>query len=252
VEDAPYNEKLSFIIKWIVVILFVLMLFVIYIPNNIWAKEKQIRKLAHWKMTQLWDAQRMYHALTNSYNDDLRATLRFVSQVRDSILADSMYTGEQYINFQNNRIKIKIPNFWDYEYDTTFAFPYEATDTTYETIYTAAVPNPQTGLKDTIYLNKRRDTYVYKDSLWEGQILDTALDIRVEKVEKYKRFNLVDSLLICPLTKEEYYTERTKDNKIRIVSPTRGGVRFPVYHFWTFEDTGHGYIEDGEKSWAKF
>lgn len=252
-EDAAYSGKLSFIIKWVVVVLFIVMLFVIYIPQAIWNKEDKVRDLAHWKMMQLWDAERMYKKLTGAYNDDLHSTLQFISQVRDSVLADSMYTDQQFINFQGNRIKINIPQYWTEDYDTAFAFPYAANDTSYEKIYTALVPNEETGMKDTLYLNARRDAYVYTDSLWEGSIIDTAEDIRVEKVLKYKRFNLVDSLMVCPLTGKEYYTERAgkEGEKIRIVSPTKGGINFSVYHFWTYTDTGHGFIEDGDASWEK-
>lgn len=247
--EANYSEKLSFTIKWITVLLIVIFFFVIYIPKAIWEDEGHYRNLAHWKMAQLWDAEEAYNDITGKYNNDLKETMTFISMVRDSVLADSMYIGDQFINFKGERLSITVPEFWAMEYDTMFAFPYMAKDSSLEIIYTAVMPNDETGINDTTFYNKARDGFIFNDSLWTGWIIDTTKEMRYESVQKYKRFNLVDSLMVCPLTKKQYYVEELEEGKIAILSPTRGGVNFSVKTFWTFVDTGHGAIVDGVSSW---
>jgi hypothetical protein len=75
--------------------------------------------------------------------------------------------------------------------------------------------------------------------------------MRIEKVVKYERYNLVDSLLVCPLMNEVYQSVLSEDSVLTIYCPTRGGVEFDRYYFFTFSDTGHGFIRDGERSWQK-
>lgn len=252
-EQQYYSEKWSFIIKWIAVILLVILLLVIFIPSNIWKNEQDMRKRSQWKMEQLWDAQRMYYKLTGHYDADMEGVLWFVSAVRDSILADSEYIGEQYIQYKGDKIQINVPEFWFTEYDTVFSRPYHAKDTNLVGVYKAVEMNYETGSWDTIYLGENKDRYKYTDTLWEGIILDTTIDTIIEKVIKYKHFNLVDSLLVCPLTNEPYDVEvkgKEKDT-VTIFSPIRGGYTDRKYFFFTFSDTGHGYIMNGEASWDR-
>jgi len=248
-DTQSYSETLSFIIKWITVLLIVIFLFVVYVPKAIWEDESYYRNLAHWKMSQLWDAQEAYHALTGEYSENMGDVMRFISMVRDSVLADSMYFGEQTLIFDGKPVTVNVGDFWAFEFDTMFAFPYMARDSSLETIYTAVIPNPETGLNDTSFYNRDRDRFIYADSLWTGWIIDTTEDMRYENVQKYKRFNLVDSLMECPLTGKDYIVKFVDSAKIAIVSPTRGGINFSVKTFWTFTDTGHGAIVDGEASW---
>ncbi|MDD3806873.1 MAG: hypothetical protein PHE86_02390 [Candidatus Marinimicrobia bacterium] len=250
-EQKAYNETWSFIVKWITVILLVVLVLVIIIPWRIWQEEDYYRELCHWKMTNLWNAQRLYHELRKEYNPNLRETLQFIDQVRDSILADSMYVRNQKIFFNNKWIDINIPQYWHEDFDTTFAHAYSAQDTFEEIIYTALVPNEETGLIDTIFLNEDRDRWIYSDSLWEGRIIDTNSELRIERVMKYESYNLVDSLLVCSLVNELYQSELSEDSILTIYCPTRGGVEFKRYYFFTFSDTGHGYIHDGKRSWKK-
>lgn len=248
-EQQAYNEKWSFVVKWITVILLVVLLFVIVIPWSIWKEEQYYRDLCHWKMTNLWNSQRLYHDLRKEYNPNLREALQFIDQVRDSVLADSMYVRDQRINFNNEWVKIFVPPYWHEDFDTSFANSYSAQDTSEEIIYTALVPNDQTGLIDTMYLNRVRDRWMYADTLWEGRIIDTNVEMRIERVMKYDRYNLVDSLLICPLVKEMYTASLSEDSVLTIYCPTRGGVEYSRYYFFTFSDTGHGHIRDGNRSW---
>ncbi|MBW6458240.1 MAG: hypothetical protein K0B52_03665 [FCB group bacterium] len=250
-EQKYYSEKWSFVIKWIAVILIVILLLVIFIPSNIWQQENNMRKRSQWKMEQLWQAQRMYEKLTGYYDADMKGVLWFVSAVRDSILADSTYIGEQYINYKGKRVRIRVPMLWFSEYDTLFANPYPARDTSLAEVYTAIELNLETGYWDTIFLAQDKDQYKYMDTLWQGVILDTTIDTIIERVTKYNRFNLVDSLLVCPLTGLEYEVSvKGKDrDTVTIHSPIRGGFFERKYLFFTFKDTGHGFIMNGEASW---
>jgi hypothetical protein len=250
-EQQYYSEKWSFIIKWIAVILVVILLLVIFIPNSIWKEENEMRMRSQWKMEQLWHAQRMYKKLTGYYDADMKGVLWFVSAVRDSILADSQYVGNQYINYKGERVNINVPALWFTEYDTLFANSYPARDTNYAEVYTAIEPNLETGMWDTIFLAEDRDRYKYTDSLWQGIILDTVIDTIIERVTKYKNFNLVDSFLVCPLTDLEYNirVKGEDDDTVIIHSPIREGYFERKYFFFTFKDTGHGYIMNGEASW---
>lgn len=252
-EQQYYNEKWSFVIKWIAVILIVILLLVIFIPNNIWRNENDMRNRSHWKMEQLWDAQRMYHKLTGYYDADMKGVLWFVSAVRDSILADSEYIGNQIITYKGEDVTIQVPEFWFTEYDTVFSNPYNAKDTSLVGVYTAVEYNGETGTWDTVYLGENKDRYKYTDTLWEGVILDTTIDTIIEKVIKYKHFNLVDSLLVCPLTDKEYKVavKGKESDTVFIYSPVRGGYKDRKYFFFTYKDTGHGFIMNGEASWDK-
>ncbi|RKY54591.1 MAG: hypothetical protein DRP93_04990 [Candidatus Neomarinimicrobiota bacterium] len=252
-EQQYYNEKWSFVIKWIAVILLVILLLVIFIPNNIWKDEYNMRHRSHWKMEQLWDAQRMYHKLTGYYDADMKGVLWFVSAVRDSILADSEYIGNQIIKYKGENIAIQVPEFWFTEYDTVFSNPYNAKDTSLVSVFTAVEYNGETGIWDTVYLGENKDRYKYTDTLWEGVILDTTIDTIIEKVIKYKHFNLVDSLLVCPLTNKEYkVTVKGKESDTVIInSPIRDGYKDRIYLFFTIKVTGRGFIMNGEASWNK-
>jgi hypothetical protein len=252
-DEQYYSEKGSFIIKWIAVILFVILIIVIFIPNNIWREEEQMRRRSQWKMEQLWDAQRLYKELTGRYSSDMKGVLWFVSAVRDSVLADSQYVGDQFINYQGEKVKINVPRYYFTEYDTVFSVPYPARDTSLANVFTAVEMNYETGEWDTIFLDEVKDRYKYTDSLWEGSILDTTVDTIIERVTKYRNFNLVDSLLHCPLTEKPYeVTVKGADSDTVVIrSPIKGGYEEKKYFFFSFKDTGHGSIINGEASWKK-
>ena len=252
-EQQYYNEKWSFIVKWIAVILLVILLLVIFIPSNIWKDEDSMRVRSQWKMEQLWDAERMYHKLTGYYDADMKGVLWFISAVRDSILADSEYVGTQIINYNGEDVTIDVPEFWYTEFDTVFSRPYHAKDTSLVGVFTAVELNAETNTWDTVYLGEDKDRYKFTDTLWEGIIIDTTIDTIIEKVIKYKHFNLVDSLMVCPLTHKEYtVTVKGKDKDTVIIqSPIRGGYMDRKYFFFTYKDTGHGSIMNGEASWDR-
>lgn len=252
-EQQYYNEKWSFVIKWIAVILFVILLLVIFIPSNIWKSEDSMRARSHWKMEQLWDAQRMYEKLTGYYDTDMKGVLWFVSAVRDSIIADSEYVGDQIINYKGEDVEITVPRFWVTEYDTVFSRPYNAKDTSFIGVYTAVELNLESGTWDTVYLGENKDRYKYADTLWEGVILDTVIDTIIENVVKYKHFNLLDSLLVCPLTDKPYEikVQGRNSDTVYIYSPVRGGYKDRKFLFFTYKDTGHGFIMNGDASWDR-
>lgn len=251
-QEQYYSEKWSFIIKWIAVILMVILLLFIFIPSNIWDDEKSVQSKSHWKMNQLWDAERMYYKLTGYYDADMQGVLWFVSAVRDSVLADSDYVGTQYINYNNEEIEITVPKYWHTEYDTVFSFPFEVDDTTYVEVFKVAELNYETNSWDTLYWNALKDKYKLSDTLWEGVILDTSMDTIIERdVTKYKHFRLSDTLTTCPLTEKPYLVtvKGEESDTVIIKSPideTYVSRRFLVF---TFEDTGHGSIMNGIKSW---
>lgn len=252
-EQQYYSEKWSFVVKWIAVILLVILLLVIFIPSNIWKDEESMRDRSQWKMEQLWDAQRMYYDLTGYYDPDMKGVLWFVSAVRDSIMADSEYVGDQVITYKGKKISIDVPEFWSTEFDTVFSRPYHAKDTSLVGVYTAVELNLETGGWDTVYLGEDKDRYKYTDTLWEGVILDTTIDTIIENVIKYKHFNLVESLMVCPLTHKEYdVTVKGKASDTVIIhSPIKGGYTDRKYFFFTFKDTGHGSIMNGEATWDR-
>jgi hypothetical protein len=252
-EEQYYSEKWSFAVKWIAVILVVLLLLVIFIPNNIWKEEARMRQRSQWKMEQLWDAQRMYHKLTGYYDPDMKGVIWFVSAVRDSILADSQYTGKQLISYKGDKVSINVPRYWFAEYDTIFSKPYPARDTSLANVFTAVEMNYETGLWDTIFLDESKDRYKYSDSLWVGSIIDTVVDTIVERVTKFKRFRLADSLLYCPLTEKPYEVsvKGEESDTVIIRSPIKDAYKERKFLFFSFKEDGHGSIINGESSWKK-
>lgn len=252
-DEQYYSEKWSFIVKWIAVILFVILILVIFIPNNIWKEENRMRERSQWKMEQLWDAQRLYKKLAGEYSADMKGVLWVVSAVRDSILADSQYVGKQILNYKGEAFQINVPRNYFTEYDTVFSLPYPARDTSLANVFTAIEMNYETGEWDTVFLDENKDRYKYADSLWEGSIIDTVVDTIIERVTKYKNFNLEDSLLFCPLTNLPYeVTVKGADSDTVIIqSPVKEGYKERKYLFFFFKDTGHGSITNGEASWKK-
>jgi len=254
VQEQYYSETWSFIIKWIAVILIVVLLLFIFIPSNIWEKEENIRKRSHWKMRQLWDAERMYYKLTGYYDSDIEGVLWFVSAVRDSILADSDYVGEEVIEYKGEDVTIEVPAFWHTEFDTVFSYPYMVDDTTYTKVFKVTEMNYETGTWDTVYWNALKDQYKLRDTLWEGVILDTTIDTIIERdITKYDRFRLRDSLMYCPLTTEPYIvkTRGKERDTVIIKSPIDKTYLSRRYLVFTFKDTGHGSIVNGEESWIR-
>lgn len=249
-DEQYYSSTWSFIIKWVSIVLAVLVMIVIFTKTNIWNQERKVRALARWKMQQVWNAEELYEQLTGEFNPNLGETIAFVKQVRDSIYADTLYANIQMIEFNNEELEITIPEFWMIDYDTSFSNPYLAMDTNYINIFTALEKNDKTGNMDTIYLNEERDRWRYADSLWEGYIIDTVEEERIEEVQKFKPFKLDSDMIVCPLTNENF-TGKLLEEDLVIESPTKGGVSYKKYFFFTFSDTGHGSIKNGILSWNK-
>ncbi|MDX9777963.1 MAG: hypothetical protein RBT43_04300, partial [bacterium] len=75
----------------------------------------------------------------------------------------------------------------------------------------------------------------------------------IERVTKFKRFRLADSLLYCPLTELPYdVTVRGEESDTVIIhSPIKGGYKERKFLFFSFKDSGHGSITNGEMSWKR-
>jgi hypothetical protein len=119
-ELKGYKENFSIIVDWIILILLIIMILVIFIPKKIWNIEGKYRNLAHFKMKMLWNAEVFHQRLTGNYTPDLKEAISLVSMVKDSLIADSTFIGEQYVQFPDTVVKVNIDRSYRNPSPTTY------------------------------------------------------------------------------------------------------------------------------------
>ena len=72
-----------------------LLVLVIYVPVAIWEEETYYEKESRYRMQNLNDIQSFFSRLTGGYTSSFPEALSVVNAVRDSSIADSLYTGKQ-------------------------------------------------------------------------------------------------------------------------------------------------------------
>jgi hypothetical protein len=117
-----------------------------------------------------------------------------------------------------------------------------------------------TGLEDTLYVQKRNLFEIQEDPLFLSVVKETTFE-RVETISYFDRrfrketspYNFVflpdASQLVCPLTGDPYIIEINEEaNSVRVSSPIRS-YRDNRYGFFSLKTRSHGYIIDGTRSW---
>lgn len=99
-------------------------------------------------------------------------------------------------------------------------------------------------LKDSTFIGART---VMIDSIERAVNIDENFLARYDTVFTIP---ITDSIIYCPLSKENYEIAVRESIHVRIECPIEKYEK-KYYYFFTFSDTTHGNIDDGEKSWAK-
>ena len=135
-----------------------------------------------------------------------------------------------------------------------------AKETIVDTTVTIVMLSEDTGLEDTLYVQKRNLFEMQEDPLFLSVVKEATFE-RIETVSYFDRrfrkettpYNFVflpdASQLVCPLTGEPYIIDINEEaNSVRVSSPIRS-YRDNRYGFFALKTRSHGYIIDGTRSW---
>ena len=95
--NKKYDKKIS-ILDWFIVGSIIVMFLMVYIPQNIWSEENHYKKERRNRMKIISQAEEFYYELTGTYTLDFEELFLLVESAMDSLLADSLFYGEQIIN----------------------------------------------------------------------------------------------------------------------------------------------------------
>ena len=255
--EQNYERKIS-ILDWGIVISAILLLLAVYLPQSIWKEEAMFRKEGRHRMSAIANAEEFYLEMTGTYTDDGEHLFELVEAAMDSIIADSLFTGEQIINLNANAYTVNLERGFENRVDTTFSAPTELYFSYEDTIYIVGLKNPESGGTDTLFVNFR-DLDRYKSDEYFQDIYSMDIVTRTELKTDYlrKKYHLNNSFLYCPLTKDPYIFEidTTGEESIFIVTSPLHILEEPYkesrFGIFTFEAGDHGYIKSSQKSWTE-
>ena len=255
--DQNYERKISFL-DWGIVISAILLLLTVYLPQSIWKEEINFRKEGRHRMTAIANAEEFYFEITGIYTSDGEHLFELVEAAMDSLIADSLFTGEQIINLKGNTYPVIMERGFETRVDTTFSEPTELYFSYADTIYTVGLKNPESGGTDTLFVNVR-DLARYQSDEYFQDIYSTDIVNRTELRTDYlrKKYHLNNSMLYCPLTNDPYFikVDTTNDEPMLTVTSPLHMLEMPYtesrFGIFTFEAGNHGYIRGSQKSWAE-
>ena len=249
-------EKKIGILDWGIVFSGIILLLIVYIPNHIWKEERLVRNESRHRMEIIADAEEFYKELTGEYTTDGKKLYTLVEAAMDSLIADSLFLGEQIIHINDYSVNVNLIKGFEIRVDTTFSFPINVKRTTLDTIYTVGMLNEETGNIDTTFINSKNITAVKNDTLFHSIFqIDTTSYTESYKDYLRKKYKLSFDLLNCPLTNEPYLlnvdSENPDETIFSVISPVSKDYTESRYLFFKFEAGYHGSIIDGQKSWAE-
>ena len=255
--EQNYERKIS-ILDWGIVISAILLLLTVYLPQLIWKEEVKFRNEGRHRMSAIANAEEFYFEITGIYTSDGEHLFELVETAMDSLIADSLFTGEQIINLHGNAYPVTLERGFEIRVDTTFSAPTELYFSYEDTIYTVGLKNPESGGTDTLFVNVR-DLARYQSDEYFQDIYNTDIVTRTELRTDYlrKKYHLNPTLLYCPITNDPYIFEVdttgedpifTVTSPLYILEEPYTESRFGVF---TFEAGDHGYIQGNQKSWAE-
>jgi len=256
-KDQNYERKIS-LLDWGIIISSILLLLTVYLPQSIWEEEAKFRKEGHHRMSAIANAEEFYFEMTGTYTTDGKHLFELVEAATDSLIADSLFTGEQIIQLNGNAYPVTMERGFEHRVDTTFSVATELYFTYNDTVYTIGMKNPESGGTDTLFINIR-DIVKYQSDEYFQDFYSKDVVTRTELRTDYLRekYHLNNSMLSCPLTNASYIFEidSTGDEPVfTVTSPLHllkepySEIRFGVF---TFEAGDHGYIRGTQKSWVE-
>ena len=245
------QNKLSDLLELAMVLAFLFLIFVIYVPVSIWAEENDYEKRSRFNMQNIYDVEVFYEQLTGSYSPNFFEAMHVVNSARDSLLGDSLYVGEQSLTLFGRQYNVDIYESFGFNYDTTFGFKSYRRDTILDTTVQIIMYSQELGRNDTSFTQKKYLNTYMEDPNFVEKLSEEPLK-RVELVEYYKTFLPDSSTYSCPLTTKPYTINAdNKNKKFKVVSPiTRENpYKDPRFLIFSLKSNGHGEINDGNRSW---
>ena len=93
--------------------------------------------------------------MTGKYTLNGEHLFNLVEVAMDSLIADSLFTGEQVINLDERSYLVNMERGFETRIDTTFSAPTELYFSYEDTIFTVGLKNPDSGGTDTLFINVR-------------------------------------------------------------------------------------------------
>ena len=249
------NKKIE-ILDWGIIFSAIIMLFMVYIPVSIWEEEVKIRNEARHRMLAISNAQEFYKELIGSYTMNGEHLFELVEAAMDSLLADSLFLGNQYINLNSGKYQVNMEEGFGVRVDTTFSNPENIRVATLDTIYTIGLRNADSGGVDTIFVNSRNLEY-YKGQANFYAVFNQDTSSRSELITDYlrRKYHLSDDLLYCPISKEKYIFKIDSTNKesstFSVETPLPANYKERRFIIFSFESGDHGRVIDSNTSWAQ-
>ena len=245
------QNKLSDLLELAMVLAFLFLIIVIYVPVTIWAEEREFEKKSHFNMQNIYDIGMFYEQLTGSYSLNFFEAMNVVNSARDSLLGDSLYVGEQNLILFGRQYNVDINETFGFNYDTTFGFKSYRRDTILDTTVQIIMYSQELGRNDTSFTQKRYLNNYMEDPNFIEKLKDEPLK-RVELIEYYKTYIPDSSTYSCPLTDKPYMISVDNENKkLKVVSPInrKPPYKDPRFLIFSLKSNGHGEINDGNRSW---
>ena len=90
-----FNDYLEIITFFV----FLLTLLVIYVPSLIWEEEDMYKSESRSRMQALYNVENFHNILIGKYEEDGLKAVTLVNAVRDSVMADSTFLGDQSVKY---------------------------------------------------------------------------------------------------------------------------------------------------------
>ena len=245
------QNKLSDLLELAMVLAFLFLIIVIYVPVSVWAEEREFEKRSRFNMQNIYDIEMFYEQLTGSYSPNFFEAMNVVNSARDSLLGDSLYVGEQNLILFGRQYNVDINETFGFNYDTTFGFKSYRRDTIFDTTVQIIMYSQELGRNDTSFTQKRHLNNYMEDPNFIDKLNEEPLK-RVELIEYYKTYIPDSSIYGCPLTDKSYMISIDNENKkLKVVSPINreNPYKDPRFLIFSLKSNGHGEINDGNRSW---
>lgn len=253
-KSKSMERKIS-LLDWLIILAALIMLAMIYIPSSIWREEVRHRSESRERMTIISEAEEFYRELTGSYTTDGDELFQLVEAAMDSLIADTLFLGQQKIKLNGKEIIVNMSKGLDFRIDTTFSYAQVLERSFMDTIYKIAMLNVETDGTDTILVNQM-DIRKKKADPFFQKVLGMEVQTRIEDYTDYLRdkYHLIPDLLSCPLTGEPYIFEIDESDPemhiFTVKSPVPEDYTERRYGIFKYESGRHGEIVGGEQSWA--
>ena len=243
------QQNKSDLLEVVIILALFFLIVVIYVPVAIWEEETFYEKESRYRMQNAYDIESFYSRLTGEYNPNFLEALSVVNAARDSMIADSLYVGEQSILLEGKEFFVDVDESFGFEYDTTFGIKSFRKDTVQDTTLQVVVFSEDLGRNDTSFIRKKDLGSYQSNDNFVGITREEPME-RVEAIEYYKTFIPDSTTYYCPLTSDNYIMEISDDgSELMISSPIQDPVVESYYLLFSFRAMNHGVIKGGRRSW---